>query len=304
MRVLVTWGSEHGGTEGIGHTLAEALEARGHEVTAVKAREAPPVGAFDAVIVGGALYANRWHGDARRFVQRNVKALGRIPVWLFSSGPLDDSATHTDIAATGQVTVLAERIGAQGHVTFGGFLAKDEQGFPASAMAKEHAGDWRDPAHIRAWATEIADALPDAKPRGAIEPAARSIPRLVGYATLGWAVAAVVMLGLLQLASPATALVLCAIATPLIFAPVAWCYFRAHGARDPMPTAIVFTAVAAILDLVVIAGALERSLAIFGSVALWLSFGLIFLTTWAVGGVMSTMPWPSPSESKRRPAHP
>jgi hypothetical protein len=30
------------------------------------------------------------------------------------------------------------------------------QGFPASAMAKTHAGDWRDPERIRGWAAEVA----------------------------------------------------------------------------------------------------------------------------------------------------
>jgi menaquinone-dependent protoporphyrinogen oxidase len=54
------------------------------------------------------------------------------------------------------VRELLERIGARGHVTFGGRLAADAKGFPASAMAKTHAGDWRDPDRIRGWAAEVA----------------------------------------------------------------------------------------------------------------------------------------------------
>jgi menaquinone-dependent protoporphyrinogen oxidase len=41
-------------------------------------------------------------------------------------------------------------------VTFGGRLPADAKGFPASAMAKTHAGDWRDPERIRGWAAEVA----------------------------------------------------------------------------------------------------------------------------------------------------
>ena len=48
------------------------------------------------------------------------------------------------------------KIGARGHVTFGGRLTPDAKGFPASAMAKKNAGGWRDPRHVRGWVHEIA----------------------------------------------------------------------------------------------------------------------------------------------------
>jgi menaquinone-dependent protoporphyrinogen oxidase len=76
-------------------------------------------------------------------------------VWLFSSGPLNGSAAEA-IPPVPQVRELLERIGARGHVTFGGRLAADAKGFPASAMARANAGDWRDPAQIRGWAAEVA----------------------------------------------------------------------------------------------------------------------------------------------------
>lgn len=49
--------------------------------------------------------------------------------------------------------------GARGHVTFGGRLAPDAKGFPASAMAKTNAGDWRDPEHVRGWVAAVAKEL-------------------------------------------------------------------------------------------------------------------------------------------------
>ena len=150
MKVLVAFGSKRGGTEGIAQRVAEGLREAGHDAVAVAADGARRLDGYEAVIVGGGLYANRWVGSARRFVQRHVPDLRRVPTWFFSSGPLDDSATRTQIPPTKQVATLMERVGALGHVTFGGRLTADAKGFPASAMAKKHSGDWRDPAQIRA----------------------------------------------------------------------------------------------------------------------------------------------------------
>ena len=95
-RLLVTWGSKLGGTEGIGQTLACALADRGFDVTAVPVDDADQGGieleGFRAVIVGGALYSGHWPANVRRFVNRHVDELRRVPVWFFSSGPLDSIA--------------------------------------------------------------------------------------------------------------------------------------------------------------------------------------------------------------------
>ena len=57
------------------------------------------------------------------------------------------------------VVVGGARTGAREHVTFGGRLSVDARGFPASAMAKKSAGDWRDPERVRAWTHRIASQL-------------------------------------------------------------------------------------------------------------------------------------------------
>ena len=168
MRILITWGSKRGGTEGIARIVGEVLQKQGFEVTMEPASRVRDVRAYDAAVVGGALYANRWHRDAGRFVSRHIAALRGIPVWLFSTGPLDDSADRREIPPTTQVAVLMERLGARGHVTFGGCLPIDAKGFPASAMAKKLTGDWRNPDRIRAWASELGRELPAARPGVAI----------------------------------------------------------------------------------------------------------------------------------------
>jgi menaquinone-dependent protoporphyrinogen oxidase len=156
MRVLIVHGSKRGGTAGLAAMVGKALEDAGVTADVAPARTVRSLDGYDAVVVGGALYATRWHHDARRFVRRHAAALAARPVWLFSSGPLDDSAANAEIQPVTQVRKAMQLSQARGHATFGGRLAPDAQGFPASSMAKKMSGDWRDPAHVARWASEIA----------------------------------------------------------------------------------------------------------------------------------------------------
>jgi menaquinone-dependent protoporphyrinogen oxidase len=155
MRVLVTYGSKRGGTEGLAHMVAAGLRECGLIVEVLPSAKARDVTGYDAVVVGGALYAFRWHKDARRFVRKHIVTLRQRPTYFFSSGPLDDSAATADIPPVPMVRALMDRTGARSHVTFGGRLSVHARGVPASAMAKKMAGDWRDPVQVRAWALQV-----------------------------------------------------------------------------------------------------------------------------------------------------
>jgi menaquinone-dependent protoporphyrinogen oxidase len=164
MRILVAFGSKRGGTEGLARWLAEALRESGHSVDLRPAYEPDGLDAYDAVVVGGALYAARWHRSARRFVARHASELSSMPVWFFSSGPLDHSARSQDLVPpTAQVSRLMRLVGAREHVTFGGRLAPDARGAIARAIVRQgRAGDFRDPDRVKAWAGRIADQLASA----------------------------------------------------------------------------------------------------------------------------------------------
>jgi menaquinone-dependent protoporphyrinogen oxidase len=159
MKMLVTYGSKLGGTEGLAAMIGDALRRTGFDVDVEPAAQVTSIAGYDAVIVGGALYANRWHHDAVRFVKGHRRQLRARSVWLFSSGPLDDSAETKDIAPVRQVRKLMGLIDADGHQTFGGRLAPDAPGFIARSMAKKLSGDWRDPEHVARWTTQIVDQL-------------------------------------------------------------------------------------------------------------------------------------------------
>ena len=298
MRVLVTYGSERGGTEGIAKTVAEAIRAAGHEVDLVAASDVGSLGAYDGVIVGGALYANRWHRAARRFVDRHELELRRVPVWFFSSGPLDDSAERQTIAPVPQVQIRMERVGAQGHVTFGGRLSPDARGFPASAMAKTHAGDWRDPVHVRAWTGTVAEALPTARPKPVVPQPGRSLWRLVLHGAAGWVVFRGSLTVLAWMMGIGAARVLGLFVAAIVFGVVARYYFIARGARPPLPTALAFAGIVAALDLIV-SGLVQGSYGLFASAAgFWAPLAIVLVVTWATGAILSTLPWPKQAQAR------
>lgn len=154
-RALVVYGSKRGGTAGLAQMVGGELQRNGWDVVVQDAGEVADLRGVDLVIIGGALYMNRWHKAARSFARRREAVLRSVPVWLFSSGPLDDSAASGDLAPVPQVQEIARRIEARGHLTFGGRLAADAKGFGARSLAKKYAGDYRDPAQVADWVRQI-----------------------------------------------------------------------------------------------------------------------------------------------------
>jgi menaquinone-dependent protoporphyrinogen oxidase len=160
MQVLIVHGSKLGATTGIAEMLAVAFADRGVTADVRPAESDPNPREYDAVIVGSALYAGHWRPDARHFVTHHKDELRRMPVWFFSSGPLDRSAEEKEIAPVHEVAQLAREVGARGHETFGGKLDPQEaRGIVAKLMARKLSGDWRDQQHIVTWADTIADQL-------------------------------------------------------------------------------------------------------------------------------------------------
>jgi menaquinone-dependent protoporphyrinogen oxidase len=135
--------------------MGAELQHHGWEVVVQDAGQPAELRGVSLVVIGGALYFGRWHKGARSFARRREAALRTIPVWLFSSGPLDDSAASGDTAAVPQVQEIARRLEARGHMTFGGRLSADAKGFGARSLAKKYAGDYRDPAQVADWVRQI-----------------------------------------------------------------------------------------------------------------------------------------------------
>lgn len=127
-KVLVAYGTTNGSTARIAEAVADVLRKEGLTVEALPARSVESVEAYDAVVVGGGLYAGRWHRDARRFVRRHRRALTGRPLWFFSSGPLDATASERDIPPVPGVRRAMVRLDAKEHITFGAASKRARRG--------------------------------------------------------------------------------------------------------------------------------------------------------------------------------
>jgi len=160
MNVLVAYGTMGGGTGEIAAWIAEEMRAAGLTVDLSPADEVTDVGPYEAVILGSAVYATGWQSGARHFVRRFAGRFADRRVWLFSSGPLDDSAEHGPLAPVHHAEVALRELPAAEHITFGGRMTMQAHGWlgrVARQLAREgHAGDFRNPDRVRAWARGVA----------------------------------------------------------------------------------------------------------------------------------------------------
>jgi menaquinone-dependent protoporphyrinogen oxidase len=156
MRTLVTAASKHGATAEIALSIAQTLESDGHEVVVARPEEFRTLDRFDAVVLGSAIYGGRWLNEARDFVQLHEVALKRMPVWLFSSGPIGEPAKPETLPIDVEPTM--RELDAREHRLFPGRLVKHDLGFAEKAVAialRAPDGDFRPWTEIEDWAHEI-----------------------------------------------------------------------------------------------------------------------------------------------------
>jgi menaquinone-dependent protoporphyrinogen oxidase len=126
------------------------------------AAEIDAVDPYGAVVIGSGVYMNRWKGEAIEFLKRFERQLTSRPTWLFSSGPTggtpeaDAKVAEILVAqppAPPEARKRAQRIGARGHMTFGGRVGPGMGGIFERWVPK---GDWRDFEAIARWARTVA----------------------------------------------------------------------------------------------------------------------------------------------------
>lgn len=159
-RVLVGVASKHGATTEIAEAIAEGLAERGVDVTVQAAGEVEDVAAYDAVVLGSAVYVGRWLREARALVEREREALAGRPVWLFSSGPVGITFRAIEVAV--DVSELFAVVQPIEHRVFSGkidlaALSNEERAVVVSLRGPE--GDYREWDAIRGWADAIARTL-------------------------------------------------------------------------------------------------------------------------------------------------
>lgn len=122
---------------------------------------------------------------------------------------------------------------------------------------------------------------------------------IAAHAFVGWALCAATI-GIGQaVTSLQTALVVHAIAAPLFFSGVSIVYFTRFASTTPLQTAAAFTGFVVVVDFLLVALVVNRSVAMFASpLGTWIPFALIFGATWLTGLLVTGR---APA-ARRRPA--
>jgi len=161
VRALVAVASRYGATREIGEAIGRTLGSGGVEAHVQAFEEADELAAYDAFVLGSAIYMGRWLESARDFVEDRDETLAARPTWLFSSGPIGDPPRPAADDAV-QIDAIVAATNAREHRLFPGRLDKSVLGFGERAMVlafRVADGDYRDWAEIEAWSQEIAVAL-------------------------------------------------------------------------------------------------------------------------------------------------
>jgi menaquinone-dependent protoporphyrinogen oxidase len=155
--VLVAYGSRNGGTAEIARWIAETLKDEGVDAEVHPASAVRDPRPCTAVLLGSGVYGGRWLREAARFARRHRGALLDVPVWLFSSGPLDLSASENDLPPVPGAVKIADMLDAREHVTFGGRLVPGARGLTARMiLSRGKGGDFREREQISGWAGRVA----------------------------------------------------------------------------------------------------------------------------------------------------
>lgn len=144
--------------------MARVFEHSGGDVDVRAPESVACVDDYDALVIGSAVYSDRWVPAAKALVDR-VSRTDHPPVWLFSCGPLH--STERPVNVTSDAAHAASVLHANAHRTFPGKLdperlsVGERQIFENSGAV---AGDFRDWVLVCNWAREILACLTAAKP--------------------------------------------------------------------------------------------------------------------------------------------
>lgn len=158
MSILVAYASKHGSTQGIAERIAEQLRQLGKQAEARPVEAVEDPGSYEALVIGSAVYYGSWLKEATEWVHRNRAVLAKLPVWLFSSGPLGTEVQDAEQQPK-EMAEFRETIAPRDQRVFFGALDPSRLSFAERMMVKAvraPAGDFRDWEAVEAWAASIA----------------------------------------------------------------------------------------------------------------------------------------------------
>jgi menaquinone-dependent protoporphyrinogen oxidase len=160
--ILVGYATRYGSTQEVAEVVAGVLRDAGLNVDLRLLKDVRSLDGYAAVVMGAALYMYHWNKDALKFLPRHRDALSRLPVFVFSLGPIhDEPKEFEDARAQLDADLAKEKWFRPVEIEmFAGKFDPAKLPFPVNKMAgKEPASDARDWEAIRAWATALAGTL-------------------------------------------------------------------------------------------------------------------------------------------------
>jgi menaquinone-dependent protoporphyrinogen oxidase len=158
MSILIAYASKHGATAGIAERIGAALRLSGQDPRILPISEVRDSVDYSAAVVGSAVYMGRWMKEATLFVRQHQAQLARVPLWLFSSGPVGPKS----LPEATDLEEFRKFLEVRGYATFDGALDAQKLSLPERMMAKAVRvpyGDYRKWEEIDVWARGIATSL-------------------------------------------------------------------------------------------------------------------------------------------------
>jgi menaquinone-dependent protoporphyrinogen oxidase len=175
-RVLVTYGTWCGATQGVAEAVAQTLQENGLVVDVLPVERVSGLESYRGVVIGTSVHAGKLHGKVTGFVKKHRQALSAVPVAIFVDClTMKDDTPENQATVEGYLSPLRATAPAVQPVSVGLFagavltetLAFNRQPFfmrgiinaMKKKMDEEGQSDYRDWTAVRVWAEEIAPLL-------------------------------------------------------------------------------------------------------------------------------------------------
>ncbi len=164
--ILVAYASKYGSTREIAERIGAVLGRAGLQAHVLPVKDAQDLSAYQAVILGSAVYIGKWQKEAVEFVRSHERELTERSVWLFSSGPTGEG-NAVDLVEGKRLPAELEPVVARIHphdvAVFHGNIDPTRINFTekwaVKNIKKKPFGDFRDWTAIAAWAGHVAETI-------------------------------------------------------------------------------------------------------------------------------------------------
>jgi menaquinone-dependent protoporphyrinogen oxidase len=163
--VLIAYATKYGATAEIAEKIGEVLRQAGLTADVLPADQVGEVNSYTAVVLGSAVYAGQWRGEAVKLLEANEQQLTNRAVWFFSSGPTgegDPVQIMKGFRFPAAQQPIADRIKPRDIAFFHGSIDMKKLNLAEKVLVKgikAPTGDFRDWNAITAWANSIATVL-------------------------------------------------------------------------------------------------------------------------------------------------